>query len=58
MKEYIDPYLNVVKLARKPDTEEFRKVAMITAVGMLVIGGAGFLMFLLMDVFPRYVAGG
>lgn len=58
MKEHIDPYLNVVKLARKPGPEEFRKVAMITAVGMLIIGGVGFLMFLLMDVFPRYIAGG
>lgn len=53
----LDPYINVVKLARKPGRDEFYKVSKITAAGMLLIGGVGFLMFLLMDIFPKYLAG-
>jgi len=58
LKEKLDPYLNVVKLARKPGRDEFWKVAKITAAGMLLIGGMGFLIYLLMDVFPKYIVGG
>ncbi|MBS1263603.1 MAG: Protein translocase subunit SecE [Methanonatronarchaeales archaeon] len=57
MREQVEPYLNVVRLARKPGREEFWKVAKITAAGMLIIGGMGFLVYLLMDVFPRYMVG-
>ncbi len=57
MREYIEPYINVVRLARKPGREEFWKVAKITAIGMLIIGGIGFMIFLFMDVFPKSLAG-
>jgi protein transport protein SEC61 subunit gamma-like protein len=40
-------YGRVLKMARKPDAEEFNQVAKVTAVGMLVIGGLGFLIYFL-----------
>jgi protein transport protein SEC61 subunit gamma-like protein len=42
-------YGRVLKMARKPDAEEFNQVAKVTAVGMLVIGGIGFLIFAVME---------
>lgn len=57
MRELIEPYVNVVRLARKPRRKEFWKVAKITAAGILVIGGMGFLTYLLMDILPGYMAG-
>jgi protein transport protein SEC61 subunit gamma and related proteins len=41
-------YGRVLKMARKPDKEEFNQVAKVTAVGMLVVGGLGFLVYLIM----------
>jgi protein translocase SEC61 complex gamma subunit len=36
-------------MARKPEPEEFRQSAGIVLVGIAVIGGIGFLVYLLMD---------
>lgn len=41
-------YGRVLKMARKPDSEEFNQVAKVTAVGMLVIGALGFLIYFVM----------
>lgn len=40
-------YSRVIRMARKPEPEEFRRAAQITAIGIFVIGLVGFLIFLL-----------
>lgn len=41
-------YGRVLKMARKPDQDEFNQVAKVTAVGMIVIGALGFLIYYVM----------
>lgn len=41
-------YGRVVKMARKPEPEEFQKASQITGLGIMVLGLIGFLIFLLM----------
>ncbi|MDI6708747.1 MAG: protein translocase SEC61 complex subunit gamma [Candidatus Thermoplasmatota archaeon] len=38
-------YGRVVKLSRKPTSDEFKKVLLVTGAGILIIGGAGFLVY-------------
>jgi len=45
-------YGRVLKMARKPDSEEFARNSKVTAVGIAVIGGLGFVIFLIMDKLP------
>jgi len=40
-------YGRVFKMARKPTDEEYSKTSKITGVGILAIGGLGFLIFLI-----------
>jgi len=40
-------YGRVLKMARKPTDEEYSKTCKITGVGILLVGGLGFLIFLL-----------
>ena len=40
-------YGRVLKMARKPTNEEYSKTSKITGAGILLIGGLGFLIFLL-----------
>jgi protein transport protein SEC61 subunit gamma-like protein len=40
-------YGRVIKLARKPTSEEYKKVLQITSAGILIIGGVGFLIYFL-----------
>jgi protein transport protein SEC61 subunit gamma-like protein len=41
-------YGRVLKMARKPDSEEFNQTAKVTAVGIVVIGFLGFLIYYIM----------
>ncbi|MBI4393972.1 MAG: protein translocase SEC61 complex subunit gamma [Euryarchaeota archaeon] len=41
-------YGRVIKMARKPDSDEFRQVAKVTGIGIVVVGFIGFLIFFLM----------
>lgn len=50
-------YGRVLKMARKPTNEEFSKTSKITAAGMLLIGGLGFLIFLLSKQIAPWIAG-
>jgi protein transport protein SEC61 subunit gamma-like protein len=47
-------YGRVIKMARKPSTDEYIKVAQITGLGLLLIGGVGFLIYWLMTYLPTY----
>ena len=42
-------YGRVLKMARKPTNEEFVKTSKITFLGMLLVGGLGFAIFLFKD---------
>ena len=52
-EEFFRKYLRVLKLARTPTREEFTKIALVAAAGVLIIGLIGFFiyqMFLLGNV--------
>ena len=40
-------YGRVLKMARKPETEEYIKVLQITSFGLFLMGGLGFLIYLI-----------
>jgi protein transport protein SEC61 subunit gamma-like protein len=50
-------YGRVLKMARKPTNEEFAKTSKITGLGIMLIGGLGFLMFLLAEIVAPWIAG-
>lgn len=45
----------VLRMARKPEPEEFRQSALIVLVGIAVIGGIGFSVYLVMTTLLRYI---
>lgn len=47
-------YGRVIKMARKPSTDEYIKVVQITGLGLALIGGVGFLIYWLMTYLPTY----
>ncbi len=49
-------YGRVLKMARKPTNEEYTKTSMITGMGILLIGGLGFLIFLLVTEVAPWIA--
>ena len=49
-------YGRVLKMARKPTNDEFSKTSKITGVGIILIGGLGFLIFLLATQFAPWLA--
>lgn len=49
-------YGRVLKMARKPTDEEYSKTSKITGVGILLIGGLGFLIFLLAKQAAPWIA--
>ena len=40
-------YGRVLKMARKPETDEYIKVLQITSLGLFLMGGLGFLVYLI-----------
>ncbi len=47
-------YGRVLKMARKPDNDEYVKVLQITGIGLTLIGGLGFLIYWLWTQLPAY----
>ncbi len=47
-------YGRVLKMARKPDNEEYVRIVEITGLGLILIGGLGFLIYWLMVYLPGY----
>ena len=45
-------YYNVLKMARKPDWDEFSMTAKVAIAGMFVVGFVGFLINVLMEILP------
>lgn len=46
-------YGRVLRMARKPTPEEFRKAATVSAIGIAILGALGFLIFILMRLIPQ-----
>ena len=49
-------YGRVLKMARKPTDEEYSKTSKITGLGVLLIGGLGFVIFLLATQVAPWIA--
>ena len=49
-------YGRVLKMARKPDKDEFQKVVQVTGIGMILIGALGFLIYLIWNYVPPAIA--
>ncbi len=47
-EEIFKKYWRVLKLARTPTRDEFNKIAIVAAMGILIIGMAGFIVYELM----------
>lgn len=52
-EELFRKYWRVLKLARTPSREEFLKIALVAAAGVLIIGLIGFVIYELMLVLPQ-----
>ena len=48
-------YGRVLKMARKPSWEEYKKIVQVTAIGLIILGVAGFVIMWLMTYLPRYI---
>jgi len=51
-EELFRKYLRILKLARTPTSEEFRKIALVAAAGVLLVGLIGFLIYVGMIPLP------
>jgi len=49
-EELFRKYLRVLKLARTPTRQEFTKIAGVAAIGVLIIGLIGFIIFEIMQL--------
>jgi len=52
-EELFHKYWRVIKLARTPTREEFQRIAIVAAAGIILIGLIGFLILTFMDVLPH-----
>ena len=50
-------YGRVIKMARKPEYDEFMKTCAITGVGIIAIGGLGFVIYLAWKYVPDWLGG-
>jgi protein transport protein SEC61 subunit gamma-like protein len=50
-------YGRVLRMARKPTTEEYAKVVTVTGLGLILIGALGFFIYLMMTAFPSWIGG-
>ena len=51
-EELFKKYWRVLKLARTPTREEFSKIALVAAAGVLIIGLIGFTIYIFMAYLP------
>jgi protein transport protein SEC61 subunit gamma-like protein len=50
-------YGRVMKMARKPDSDEYTKILQITGIGIVLLGGLGFLIFFIWTQAPGFFSG-
>jgi protein transport protein SEC61 subunit gamma-like protein len=46
-------YARIVRMAKKPDRDEYLKILLITGFGIVLLGLVGFLIYLLMGVYIK-----
>lgn len=51
-EELFRKYWRILKLARTPTRDEFRKIALVAAAGVLIVGVIGFLIYIGMIPLP------
>jgi protein transport protein SEC61 subunit gamma-like protein len=49
-------YGRILRMARRPTSDEYVRVLQITGLGMILIGGVGFLIYLIMVELPKILA--
>ena len=49
VSEFFRKYIRVLKLARRPTKDEFWKISAVAAVGIVLIGVLGFLIYLIFE---------
>ena len=52
-EELFKKYWRVLKLARTPTRDEFSKIAIVAAAGIMLIGLVGFIIYEIMLVLPK-----
>lgn len=50
LKSFVIECKRVLKVTKKPDAEEFKTIVKISALGMLVIGAIGFILFVFREL--------
>ena len=50
--ETLREYINVLKMTRKPDKDEFMTTTKVALVMMFIVGVIGFIIYLLIQVLP------
>ncbi len=53
IKSKLREYYNVLKMARKPDWDEFSTTTKISVAVMFVVGLVGFAIYILMEIVPK-----
>jgi len=51
--EFLKKYWRILKLARRPTREEFSKIALVAAAGIILVGLIGFIIYEVMLVTPK-----
>lgn len=51
LKSFVIQSVRVWKLLRKPSAAEFKTIAKVSAIGILVLGAAGFIIATIMEIF-------
>jgi len=47
-------YGRILRMARRPDKDEYKRIVMITGIGIIVLGAVGFAIMWLMNYLPGY----
>lgn len=51
--EFLKKYWRILKLARRPTRDEFTKIAMVAAAGVILVGLIGFIIYEVMLLTPK-----
>ena len=50
IKPFITECKRVLRVTKKPDTEEFKTIVKVSGIGILVVGLIGFLLFIIKEM--------
>ena len=53
LSDTIKEYINLLKMTKKPDREEFITTTKVSVVVMMIIGVIGFLIYILLSILPE-----